>query len=427
VTATTSPPTSTAELPDDRSLVRNASVLVGAQAVSLVVPLLTIPYIARVLGPTAWGPVLAAQGLSNWLILVFEYGFDLSATRTIARARVAPHTMADIVHGVQSAKTLLLFGSTPIVLFVLVAIPSLRERPVLLIWAIVFAVLRGFSPLWFFQGIERLKAAVAVDTATRALAALSVFVFVRSPDDGWRIIALQAVFAAASLAVLTTWLARHVVLQAPRVAVGVQTLREGGSIFAVRAWSGVYIQANTLILSALAAPATVAFFGGADRIIRAAINLLQPLTQAFLPRVSFLHVADPRAAQRTVRLAIVGVGLFAVAMGATAALGAPLLIHIFLGPGYDAAIPVLRMMGALPVLIALNTVLGVYWALPLGHERFLLGAIIAAGVTNVTLALVLVPRWGATGMAGSAIAAEVVALLLLGALYVRTEYLHSDR
>jgi polysaccharide transporter, PST family len=114
-------------------------------------------------------------------------------------------------------------------------------------------------------------------------------------------------------------------------------------------------------------------------------------------------------------------------MGATAALGAPLLIHIFLGPGYDAAIPVLRMMGALPVLIALNTVLGVYWALPLGHERFLLGAIIAAGVTNVTLALVLVPRWGATGMAGSAIAAEVVALLLLGALYVRTEYLHSDR
>jgi polysaccharide transporter, PST family len=427
VTATTSPPTSTAELPDDRSLVRNASVLVGAQAVSLVVPLLTIPYIARVLGPTAWGPVLAAQGLSNWLILVFEYGFDLSATRTIARARVAPHTMADIVHGVQSAKTLLLFSSTPIILFVLVAIPSLRERPALLIWAIVFAVLRGFSPLWFFQGIERLKAAVAVDTATRALAALSVFIFVHSPGDGWRIIALQAVFAAASLAVLTALLAGHVVLQAPRVAIGVQTLREGGSIFAVRAWSGVYIQANTLILSALAAPATVAFFGGADRIIRAAINLLQPLTQAFLPRVSFLHVADPRAAQRTVRLAIVGVGLFAVAMGATATLGAPLLIHIFLGPGYDAAIPVLRLMGALPVLIALNTVLGVYWALPLGHERFLLGAIISAGVTNVTLALVFVPRWGATGMAASTIAAEVVALLLLGALYVRTEYLHSDR
>lgn len=427
MTVTSPPPTSAAELPDDRSLVRNASVLVGAQAVSLVVPLLTIPYIARVLGPAAWGPVLAAQGLSNWLILVFEYGFDLSATRTIARARVAPHTMSEIVHGVQSAKTLLLLGSAPLILFVLVAVPALRQNPALLTWAVVFAVLRGFSPLWFFQGLERLKAAVAVDTITRAVAALGVFVVVHTPDDGWRVIALQAVLAAVSLAVLTAWLARHVALQTPRVAIGLRTLREGGSIFACRAWSGVYIQANTLILSALAAPATVAFFGGADRIIRAAINLLQPLTQTFLPRVSFLHVADPPAARRTVRRAIVGVGLFGVAMGLTAAIAAPLLVHVLLGPGYDAAIPVLRLMGVLPLLIALNTVLGVYWALPLGHERFLLGAIIAAGVTNVALALVFVPRWGAPGMAASAIAAEVVALVLLGGLYVRTEYSRSDR
>ena len=67
------------------------------------------------------------------------------------------------------------------------------------------------------------------------------------------------------------------------------TLRENWSIFACRVSSGLYIQANTLVLSALASPAIVAFFGGAERIIRAAINLLQPLTQAFLPRLSFLR------------------------------------------------------------------------------------------------------------------------------------------
>jgi O-antigen/teichoic acid export membrane protein len=66
-------------------------------------------------------------------------------------------------------------------------------------------------------------------------------------------------------------------------------------------------------------------------------------------------------------------------------------------------------------------VLGLYWALPFGHERWLLASIIAAGVTNVVLALLLVPRWGASGMAVSAIAAEAVALAILGTLYLRSE------
>ena len=187
----------------------------------------------------------------------------------------------------------------------------------------------------------------------------------------------------------------------------------------MRAWGGLYIQANTLILSALAGAATVAFFGGAERIIRAAINLLQPLTQVFLPRVSYLHAADPPAARRMIRQALVGVGGMGAVMGLTAFVGAPVLVRVLLGSGYDAAIPVLRLLGLLPFLIAVNTVLGIYWALPFGHERSVLVSIVSAGVTNVALAALLVPRWGAAGMAASAIVAEVVVLALLVALYTR--------
>src|SRR6185503_7935455 len=92
---------------DGRSLVRNAGTLFAGQLVGLVVPLLTIPYLARVLGPEGWGPVLAAQALGNWLILVLEFGFDLSGTRAVARARAVPETMTAVVHGMQSAKALL--------------------------------------------------------------------------------------------------------------------------------------------------------------------------------------------------------------------------------------------------------------------------------------------------------------------------------
>ena len=422
MTSTTPPPealSSAATLEGLQSVARNAGVLFVGQLVGLVAPLLTVPYLARVLGPDGWGPVLAAQALGNWLILVLEFGFDLSGTRAVARARAAPHTMTDIVHGTQSAKALLAPTAGIVALGVCLLVPSLRGNPTLVLWTIAFAVLRGFSPLWFFQGIERVQGAVAIDAIMRGAAALAVFGVVHAPGDGWRVLALQAFFAAISLGMLTMRLARHVPLRVPQLDAAVETLRGGWSVFACRASSGVYIQANALILSALAVPTTVAFFGGAERIIRAAINLLQPLTQAFLPRLSFLQATDPDAAHRTIRRALVGLGTLGIAMGAVAAVGAPLLVRVLLGPDYEAATPVLRMLGLLPPLVAVNTVLGIYWALPFGHERAFLVAIVAAGITNLVLAFVLVPRWGAAGMATAAIAAEVVVLGVLTERYLR--------
>jgi polysaccharide transporter, PST family len=412
----------TTELIADRekfSLLQNASVLFVGQAVGLIAPLITVPYLARVLGPSGWGPVLAAQGLANWLVLVLEFGFDLSGVRAIARARPEPGLMVDTVHQIQSAKALLSLASIPVAAIVIVAIPSLRFAPTLMLWTVVFAVIRGFSPLWFFQGVERVKAPVAVDAFTRAAAALCVFAFVHGPADGWRVLALQAVFGAVSLVVLTRWLSREVTLRSPTTAAGLAALREGASIFAVRAWSGLYITGNALILSALAGPEIVAFFGGAERIVRAAINLLQPLTQVFLPRVSFLQATDPAAAERTIRRSLVGVGLIGASMTVAAIVGAPVLVKVLLGARYAAAVPVLRIMGILPLLVAVNTVLGLYWAIPFGHERVFLFSVVAAGITNIISAVLLVPRWGAAGMAVSTAAAEVFVLVFLSVRYGR--------
>ncbi len=409
----------TVDPPPTGRLAKNAGILLVGQMSGLVVPLVTIPYLARVLGPAAWGAVFAAQALGNWLVVILEFGFDFSGTRAVARARAAPETMDGVVHGVQSAKMLLTLWSLPVAALCLFAIPSIRENATLVAWAVAFAVLRGFSPLWFFQGVERVRGAVAVDAVSRAAAALGVFVLVHGPADGWRVLALQTVFSALSLGVLSVWLAKHVRLRRPAKSAGLVALKEGSSIFACRAWSGLYIQGNALILSALAGPVTVALFGGAERIIRAAINLLQPLTQVFLPHVSHLQAADPARAAQVVRRTIVGLGLLGLGMGLCATFGAPLLIHLLLGRQYDGAIPVLRIMGTLPVLVALNTVFGLYWALPYGRERLLLASVIAAGVTNVSLAAALVPRWGATGMAFATVLAEIVSLGVLAWAYVR--------
>lgn len=402
-----------------RALIHNTTALFGAQAVSMVVPLLTVPYLARTLGPVGWAPVVAAQALGNWLVLLLEYGFDLSGTRAVSQARTRPETMADVVAGVQGAKLLLVPVAALVIAGVFLAMPGLRGQTRLLAWTLAFAVCRGLNPFWFFQGIETVRRAVIVDALTKAGAAVGVFLLVRHPADGYRVIALQAGFAAVSLLVLTWWLTHHVTWRRPAFRGGLTALHGTSRIFGMRAAGGIYNQASVLVLTALASASTVSFFGGAERIIRASVSLLQPLTQAFLPRLSFLSVADPAAARRTIERCLVSVGALGALFGGCALLGAPLLVRILLGPGYEPAVAVLRALSPLPVLVAVNTVLGFYWAVPFGHDRSLLLAVLWGGGANILLALLLVPRLGGVGMAAAVVAAELVVTVSLAIVYLR--------
>lgn len=197
------------------------------------------------------------------------------------------------------------------------------------------------------------------------------------------------------------------------------TLRTEWALFAFKASSTLYMQANTVLLGLFAPALAVAAYGGAEKIARAAINLLDPLTRVLLPRISYLVQSDAAAAASLVRRVLVMLGSGASVAGALLALLAPQVVSLLLGTGYEAAVPVLRLLALLLPIIAIGTVLGIFWALPLGRDRALLVVTAAAGVLNVLLVLVLVPRHGASGMAGAVVVAELLVSVSLGLMYGR--------
>ena len=401
------------------SLRRNTAVLLVGNAISLAAPLITVPYLARVLGPSAWAPVLLAQAVAAWLVMVMEFGFDLSGTRALAQARTDPAARSAVVHGVQSAKLLLVPVVAAVLLAAFYITPDLRGNSILLMWTLAYVLLRGLNPFWYFQGLERIHAAVLIDSGVRLAAALGVFVVVRGPSDAAHVLALQAAAALTATLVLTFRMGRDTSPSLPTIAAGSAMLRAGATLFAFRAASGMFAALNLVIISVLASPLVVAIFGGADRIIRAGIGTLNPLTQAILPRVSFLRATDHDAADRLVARSLLVTGGLGVLIGVTAFLGAPLLVQLLLGPGYEAAIPLLRVLAFLPPLVAVDTVLGLHWAVPHGHDRPFLMTILIAGTLNLVLAVIWLPRFGAAGVSWAVVLAEVAGFVSLVVLWRR--------
>jgi PST family polysaccharide transporter len=93
---------------------------------------------------------------------------------------------------------------------------------------------------------------------------------------------------------------------------------------------------------------------------------------------------------------------------------------VVLGPGFDSAVVVLRILALLPPLIAISNVLGIQWMLALGLDRLVNTIVISACVLNVGLALILVPRYQQVGMATAVVASEaLVAFGLYAVLRIR--------
>lgn len=393
------------------ALARNAALLLVGNAVSLLAPLITVPYVARVLGPAAWAPILVAQAAIAWLVMVVDFGFDFSAVRALAR-EPSVERRAAIVQQVQSAKLFLAPLASLALLAIFVTLPSLRGAWLLLAASTALVWLRGFDPLWYFLGVERVPRAVTVQIIGKLGATAATFALVRAPEDAWLVVALQAAGSALSTAILTGWMRQDAPRHVPRWRDARRAMAEGITLFGFRTATGLIATGNVLLGGALLATPALAAFGAADRLVRAAIGTLHPLSQVVLPRVAAQRAAGGSAAALLARSMRVTGGL-GLLIGLVTFLAAPLIVAILLGPGYEGAIPFLRALALLPPLVAVNTVLGVQWAIPFGRDRAFLGAVLVSGSVNFALAILLAPGYGAMGIIVALVGAEALQTVLL--------------
>ncbi len=187
-------------LQSHRRVLHDIASVYGVQFANYLLPLVTVPYLARVLGPSSWGLVAMAQAFAMYGSLVIEYGFVFSATRQIATAASRSDIEA-VIAGVSGAKALL---STLVIAGACCAylwIPWFHQHP-LLLWAAVAAeILKASHPSYFFYGVNRIAVASALDIAARTAAAIGIFIFIHNPQDAWKFFVLQAAGALAAFLV----------------------------------------------------------------------------------------------------------------------------------------------------------------------------------------------------------------------------------
>ena len=369
---------------------------------------MVIPHLARVLGPAGWGALASAEAVGRYLSLLVEYGFQLSATRDVAQAGDCRVSRRSIASGVGSAQVGLLAGGC---ILAWVAARFLPAAAPLIALALLWAAWQALSPSWYLQGVERMGVLACVEIPPRILAALAIIAFVRTPADAWLALSFQAAAAAVSALAGWTFVVRNAGMPRFSLAAGVRVLSSGAPVFLLRGAVSLYTTANVVLLGFFAAPAVVAQFAGAEKIVRAAISLTGPVSQAFYPRINSLVRTGGRGATDALRASAVSMLALGAALGAGVFLCAGPLARIVFGPGYELSARLMRVLAVLPPLVAASNVLGIQAMLPLRMDREFTSIVLAAGLLNVLLALLLGPGGQSAGVAISLVAAETAVTL----------------
>jgi PST family polysaccharide transporter len=387
-------------------VVKNAASLYAVQVGRKVIPLASIPYLARILGPAGWGQVVFVTAMAELLAIIIEFGFCLSATRSIAQNRDDSLARGKITSGVLCAQVMLASSAILISLLAAPFIPLLRERPLLLACGLIYAMAQGFSPLWFFQGMERIRLAAALEIAGKVAALGALFIFVNRPSDVGRAIVIQALSPSILTCIGIPLALLSSVPCRPQWAVVKSVLADGWKMFVFRSTESLYGVANAFLLGLFASPAVVGYFGAGEKISKASAGLVNPIRESLYPRINTLVHRNPPEA---VRLAKIGTWLMlgiGVSLSVMICLFAGPVISVLMGDRFEPAVLVLRILSPLPILLAITFASGQLWLLPLGKDLAVLRVVFCAAVVNLSLSFMLGPKWGHVGMAVTVLTSE---------------------
>jgi O-antigen/teichoic acid export membrane protein len=398
-----------------RPLVSDALWLYAVQGLNYLLPLLLLPYLLRVLTPEAYGAVMLAQSLVGYGAILVDFGFNFTAARDIAAHRQDPAAILRVYWTTVVAKLALFAVASVALSLVVLLVPGLRLRWELFAVSGLLLVGNLAFPVWYLQGMSRLKDVALVQALSKVIVAVLVVTAVHSADD---LVLAAAILASPQLlGAIGARLAGCALAPAgaywPDATEVRAALASSRHMFASIASTTLYLHTNTLVLGFVAGDRAVGFYSLATRLASALQSLVTPVVQSAFPRAGALFATDPVAAWNRVLDAARWI-LPAVAAGSLLlALFAEPLVSLVGGPDYRDAVVIVRIVALLPVCVAAATLVSQLAMVNLEMTAPLFRIYVAVGLLNLLL-IVPLTLWGdARGAAVALVIAEFIGPVLM--------------
>lgn len=378
---------------DGKTLASNFGYMMLLQIAGYLFPLITIPYLARVIGVDGFGKVAFAAAVIVWFRTIAEWGFNYTATRDVARNRDDLDKVSEIFSNVLWARTFLMFISLVILLIAIAAIPYFKENQTILL--VTFLLVPGhiLFPDWFFQAMERMKYITIFDLLSKALFTALVFVLIKEESD----FILQPLFVSLGY-VLSGTIAMYIIvvkwkvkIHPPKPKIVFSTIRNSTDVFVNNIMPNLYNSLSTVLLGFMGGSVSNGLLDAGSKFVAVAQQFMTVLSRVFFPFLS--RKIDKHAMYAKLSLIVAAFSSLCLFIAA------PLIIKLFFTEEFYSAIIVLKIMSLSIVFITMINVYGVNYMILKGREKELKNITFCCSVLGLFFSIPLIYNFDYIGAA----------------------------
>ncbi|MEZ8278266.1 flippase [Vibrio cyclitrophicus] len=409
----------------DKTIVKNIGSLFSIQLASYILPLITLPYLVRVLGIEGYGYLGLTQAICQYATLVVNYGFNLSATSSIAKDREDQSKVSKIFWNVFAIKVTSFSLCLIIVLGLSNFIDIISDILPIILACFVGVLGVALFPQWLFQGKEQLGLVSIARVISQLLIIPLLFVCVTNINDIWiaALILSLPTFIVSLYSLYLVYKRDWIFWVRPTSKTLCNQLVDGWHIFLSTAAISLYTTSVTVVLGVISGPVSVGYFSAADKLIKAILNLYGTISNAYYPRVNAIVSESNELARKL----LVKLGLLLTVVATASSLLvftlADFCIDFLFGPGHENTIEILKILSILPIIISMSNFFGIQVLIPFGCKKQFSKILILSGGASIFLMIPMIMLYGEFGAAISVVITELIVTFSMGYTVYKKELL----
>lgn len=382
----------------------------GYKLFTIIVPLITTPYISRVLGADGIGTYSYTYSIVSYFTMVATLGAGTFGNRQIAVYQDDPHGRSVEFWNIAIFRTIPAVMVT--VLYFLYVIFIAEDKTITALQSLyLFGVL--FDVSWFLQGLEQFQTVAIRNFIFKIINVACIFIFVKDRNDlPIYIFCLGGLTVLSSISLWPT-LRKYLKKVSGKELNPIKNTKPILQLFFPTIACGLYAIVDKSMIGWFSTSAENGYYEQADKIINMSLMLITALSAVMLPRIAS---ESSKNNIQAVRLYITKACHFVWLLGLPLAFGligiSDIFVPIFFGEGYDKVKILLPVMSCLFILKGLNDTIGYQYLVATNQQNKYTKLIVIGGIVNIISNLILIPHLYSLGAALGSIIGEVATCIL---------------
>lgn len=380
---------------------------------SFIFPLITWPYVSRVLMPEGTGKVSFATSVVSYFSMFAQLGIPTYGIRACARVRDDKEKLNKVVHELLRINCITALISYVVFICTLFAVPRIASEKSLFLAVSASILLNAIGVEWLYKALEQYSYITIRSIIFKFIALIGMFGLVQNTDD-YVIYGFLTIFAASASNILNFInLHRYVDLQ-PLHHYDIKShLKPVLVFFSMSVATNIYTHLDTVMLGFMTSDTDVGYYNAAVKIKVILVSIVTSLGTVLLPRASnYIEQGKKNEFLRITEKALNFELIFAAPLSLYFVLFAKNGIYFLSGSMYSGAVIPMQIIMPTLLLIGISNITGIQILVPMGKEKIVLYSEIAGAGVDLILNAVLIPQFASAGAALGTLAAEFTVLMV---------------